>query len=159
METTVNLSIAKTLMYIPFVAGWLWVCEYLHLNCELMILLMVTMCFDFVAGWFKSIALEIPITLKRLVIGFYSKVMTFIILLLLGVITAAVDIQYPTIVEGMGFKEYISGVILVMILSESYSVYGNIQAARTGEEVKEIDFISMFIRGVRKKLAKFLSED
>ena len=156
--TTIKISFLKSFMYLPFVVCCMEVCQYFKLDCELMALLMFTMILDFITGWYKATALGNPITLKKLKAGFYSKVIVFVILLSWGVLVTALNIVNPKVVEFFNLQSYISMVIFIMILNEIYSIFGNIKSGRTKVEVKEIDFITMFIRAVRRKLEKIMTE-
>jgi len=158
ITATVHVSFWKSISYIPFIGGCMFLCDVLYLNCSLLAFLIMLMFLDFVSGWYKSYQLNIPITYKRLVAGMYAKVIVFVILITLGLIIASVQIVSPKVFDFFNMMDYMSGITLFMILNEGYSIFGNFIAGRNKEELKEIDFMTMIIRKIRDIIEKKLDE-
>ncbi len=152
ISETTTVSFWKSSAYVPFISSAMFICEQLYLNCSLLTILVFLMFFDFVTGWYKSYRLNIAITYKRLVAGFYAKMIVFIFLIVLGLLINALVITSPKIAEYFNITSYLTGVILLLIFNEAYSIFGNIIAGKEQKEINEIDFVTLIIRKLRNKL-------
>ncbi len=59
---------------------------------------------------------------------------------------------------GMDFTMLIGGVLYILVLSESYSILGNVQSIRSGKDMPEFDAVALTLKQVRKFLLKILEK-
>lgn len=59
---------------------------------------------------------------------------------------------------GMDFTALIGGVLYILVLSESYSILGNIQSIRSGKDIPEFDAVALTLKQVRNALLKILDK-
>jgi len=152
VATTVSTS--KSLTYIPALGTGMFMCDFLYLKCNLVGILLAMMILDFIAGWYKSIQLGKPLTVKRFRNGVMAKLIMFIALISLGLLIAALNTESPEMVSFFDMTSYITGITIIMIASEFLSIWDNLIAGYTKEETKEIDLFAVSIRKIRNKVAK-----
>ena len=140
------IILLKNGLYVPiFLAG--------IINCkqEIVEALLVLMIIDIITGIIKSIRINGTRSIKSIILvaGFVSK----ILLILIPVILA-----YTGQGIGIDLKPLVSGTMMVLVVAESYSSLGNIQAVRIGKDVPEFDIVSFLIKKIRKQLLRILEK-
>lgn len=127
------------LLYGPFV----FLMETLQLDQDSMSVLTVLVLIDIFTGVMKTLALGKKPSSRRLLNGFISKV-----LLLL------VPIVFALAVKGIGVdaKSMLYMILSVLILSETYSIIGNVYTVKTRKEVEEFDAVAVILKMIRKYL-------
>lgn len=107
---------------------------------------------DIVTGVLKAIVLHGPSSVKSSVFerGLLAKAL---------VVCIPLNIALAGKGTGMDLTVLAQGTITVLILSELYSVLGNMYAIRTGEEKVEFDAVAYVLGQLRKVLKNFITED
>ena len=111
-------------------------------------ILMVFMCLDSALGAFKAVRLGYKFKFKIMLIGFMLKLCFLIIPLTIALLGRALGYDFGIVVN-------IS--ISVLIVSEAYSILGNIYAAKNKKKIDKIDAVSMLLIGLRKFLKNILT--
>lgn len=143
METITKIWL--NLVYIPFV----WVIQYLDIDSEVIAIFSVLLVIDLITGWSKTIAVGDKPKSRRLAKGIIAKSVLILVPLVMALGFKALHID-ATIVF------YI--VIDALILSEVYSIIGNIYTIRTGKYAEEYDVMSKILKIIRTMLNKLLEE-
>lgn len=148
MNTNENLTALKyyaLMLYAPFLA----IANYTGLDAIAIECLTILVLIDIVTGISKTICIGKKPTSTRLANGIFSK----LILLLIPVCVAIA-------VKGLGldFSSLIDTTLIVLILSELYSIIANIYTIRTKKQVEEFDAISIILRVIRTKVNRFLGD-
>ena len=113
---------------------------YLSMDIETTLLLVILMLIDSILGAMKSYRLGYKV--KRSI--FWWGISTKIIFILIPVVLAMAGktIEYD-------FSIIVKIVMVVMVISEVYSILGNIYSIKNKEEVEKIDAISIVIKKLR----------
>lgn len=138
-KTSTSLSLAL----IPFAS----IVDFLSLDTKKLFILAALMTLDIITGMAKAYKLDRDITARRLAEGFVSKLSILIIPLAIALMAKGVEFD-------MTF--FIGFAISVLMVSETYSVIGNIYTSRTGNAVKEIDAVSAIVRSLGRFLEAML---
>lgn len=149
IQETAHISFWKSSSYFPFIFGCKYICDLLNINHILLTVLAALMFLDFLSGWYKSIRLEIPITISKMRNGFLSKIIVFVSILTIGLVIFAFGIVSPKAVEFFDMTNYIQWVIMFFILNESYSISGNYISGKNKKEIEETDFFVLLLSRVR----------
>lgn len=113
-------------------------------NEETYTIFLVLLLIDYASGILKAKSLGHQITSRKSKYGFVSKLSLLIIPIVLGLGGRAIDADFSLMI-------YWS--MNVLILSEVYSIIGNVYAIRTGDDLPEYDALQM----IGKRLREFLS--
>jgi hypothetical protein len=144
-ETVAIKAYLMNIAYIPFV----WVMQYLNLNGEVIALFAVMLGMDLVTGLGKTVAIGNKPESWRLANGIISKGVLLLIPLALAVAAKAVH---------MDITPLLYMVIDALILSELYSVIGNIYTIRTKKQIPEYDVLSKILKAIRNAIDKMLGD-
>jgi len=131
------------LLYIPLVNLLLW----LDLSAVQLVILAILLAFDFITGVFKVIVIKGSLRSCRAMAGILTKISVMIMVFALALMAKGLN---------MNFEIYISTFISLLILSETYSIVGNVYSIKTKEEVAEFDAVAMTIKKVRVTIEKLL---
>lgn len=99
--------------------------------------LTILMIFDFILGIGKSYKMCIPITSYRMKLGIISKIGMLIIVISFGIVATHSGI----VIENM--QTYLQWVLALFMLSELYSIVSNVYAMKKGEELPELEVLSL----------------
>jgi len=119
---------------------------YLGLSGEAFFLFSVLLIIDYVTGIAKAHRLNQPITSNRMKYGILSKLSLLLIPIVLAIGAKAV---------GADFKTVLLVGINILVLSEVYSIIGNIYSIRTKDELPEYDVVAMLGKRVRAFLIRY----
>lgn len=118
---------------------------YLELDKEPMFFFAVLLIIDYITGLYKAKILGHSITSNKMKYGCISKMLLILvpIVLAIGAKSVGADMDKALIVG-----------INILIISEIYSIIGNIYSARTKEEFPEWDAVAMIGKMIRNLLLK-----
>lgn len=125
----------KVLIYPAFI--------YLNIDMEIVGILCTLMVLDTIVGGVKSIRIQRSFDVRTMLWGIILKILMLII-----------PITVALMGKGIGYDLliFVSTVIRIMIVSECYSILGNIYAAKNRVDVSKLDAISMMLKSIRKWL-------
>lgn len=109
----------------------------IHIPISAFYTLTILMLIDVVVGLGRSYRLQIPITSYRIKLGVISK---------LGVLLIVVSVGLAFTHSGLvidDLKEYIQLILWLFILSELYSIVSNVYAIKTGDNLPEVEVLSL----------------
>lgn len=129
----------KHLLYLVF--------AYLEIDIEVFIILIGFMCMDSLIGSIASVRIGNPFSFKKLLWGFCLKLCFLIIPLIVALLGKGLGHNY-----GLG----VDIVMKVLILSEAYSIFGNIYTAKNKKKVHKMDVISMVLKSSRLLIKKLI---
>lgn len=149
--TTVPMSViaVKNSSYlITFMAG----VAYLNIVPESVAVLSAFIIFDMITGMLKSGFLHGPTSIKSSVWerGLVAKGLVIFIPFGIALAGKGINVDLSTLAQST---------INVFILSELYSIVGNIYAIKTGTEKVEFDAVAWAIGQVKDVLKKFIRDD
>ena len=148
--TTIETPGTNTLMniaYIPVIVC----CSYLGISWESMALLAVLLWLDYLTGIAKVYVLDKnSFRSHRAIAGIIAKVT----LLLVPIVFAVLAKQI-----GYDIKVFTDGIISMLMLAEAFSVIGNIRSIHAGEEVPEIDIMSVVLGKISAAIEALLNKD
>ena len=123
---------------------------YLGISGEAFLLSAILLLIDYLTGLAKARALKHSITSNHMKYGIISKFSLLLIPLVLAIAAKAVsaDFSYVLIVG-----------INILVLSEVYSIVGNIYSVRTKEELPEYDAVAMIGKKIRAMLIRASEND
>jgi len=133
------------LLYFPFIA----LLQYLDLDAEVIAIFAGLLVLDIITGWFKVISLGMKPRSWRLANGIISKVVLITIPLVMALGAKAIHVD----ISGLFYI-----VIDALILSEVYSILGNIYTINTKKHVEEFDVLSKILKLIRNTLNKMLKD-
>ncbi len=146
METiTTFTKVWLNLVYIPFI----WVMQYLDLEAEVISIFAILLSIDLVTGWAKTVSLGEKPRSRRLAKGILAKSVLLLMPIVLALGAKAIHMDATVLV-------YVF--INALILSEVYSIIGNIYTIRTGRATEEYDVISKILKVIRTMLNRLLEE-
>lgn len=118
---------------------------YLELDKEPMFFFAVLLIIDYITGLYKAKILGHSITSNKMKYGCISKMLLILvpIVLAIGAKSVGADMDKALIVG-----------INILIISEIYSIIGNIYSARTKQEFPEWDAVAMIGKMIRNLLLK-----
>ncbi len=140
-----------TLKNLSYLGVFFVTTEYLGFNPEALSVLIVLMSVDVATGVIRACAQEGCRSIKSSIgmRGVLAK-----ILVLTGLFCVALA------GKGVGFdmNGLVQGAVNIFILSELYSVLGNIHSARTGKKKNEFDAVAYMLNSVKDLLRKYVKE-
>jgi toxin secretion/phage lysis holin len=107
--------------------------------------LSILLIIDYVTGLLKAKTLGQSITSNKMKYGIVSKLSIVAIPLVLSIGAKAI---------GMDFHQFLTVAINLIILSEIYSIIGNVYSIREGKELPEYDALSFIASRIRDFLEK-----
>lgn len=131
----------KILIYTLFI--------FLNIPIDAVKILVAMLLLDTILGLIKSIKLKHKLTFKKLLWGMVSKMALLLFPMVLALMGKGLNYDltsFPLIIMDL------------LIVSEGFSVIGNIQSIRTGEEVESMDIVSIIIRATREGLKKVMDK-
>jgi phage-related holin len=146
IETTTFIKIVWNTFVVLF-SGAL---AYLQISQEPFTLFAILLIIDYITGLWKAKTLGISITSNKMKYGLISKLSLLIIPIVLAIGAKATGADYHYVL--------LSG-MYILILSEVYSIIGNIYSIRTREELPEYDAVAMIGKRIRNILIKNSGED
>lgn len=145
-EALVSIKLIYNILVVFFAS----ILTFLGLNAETFFLFSVLLLLDFITGVGKARALNHNITSDKMKYGIISKMSLVIIPLVLGIAAKATQMPSENILFiGMN----------ILILSETYSIIGNVYAMRTKDELPEYDALSLLGKKIRSMLIKMSGGD
>lgn len=118
---------------------------YLSMDVETTFLLLVLMIIDSVLGAIKSYRLGYKVKTSIFFWGMMTKLIFIIIPVVLTITGKA--IKYD-------FSMMVNAVMIILVISECYSILGNIYSIKNKEEIEKIDAISRIIKSLRTWMKK-----
>jgi hypothetical protein len=129
-----------------------WIFAFLEISLMQVIILFTLMCFDILTGIAKVYRLDKnTFSFSELKIGFYSKLFYLLVPIILALASKG------TSFDNIG--QWLSNFALsILILSEAYSVLGNIYSFKTKKTVKDIDGVSYLLLFIRRLIKKIIED-
>lgn len=142
-------------MYTKVLFNFFTVCvggvlTYLGLNAESFFLFSMLLLIDYITGVAKASRLNQRITSNRMKYGILSKLSLILIPLVLAIGAKAV---------GADFKTVLLVGVNILVISEVYSIIGNIYSIRTKEELPEYDVVAMIGKRIRTILLRYSDKE
>lgn len=109
----------------------------IHIPISAFLTLSTLMVIDVVVGLGRSYRLQIPITSYRIKLGVISKLGVLLIVLSFGLAFT----HSGLVIDDL--KEYIQLILWLFILSELYSIVSNVYAIKTGDNLPEVEVLSL----------------
>jgi len=134
------------LFYVPFVGFLLWT----GVDKEALLVFAILLIIDIVTGLGKAYRLGHKWKSVRLANGIISKCILIVIPLTMALVAKGLHLDISTLV-------FI--VIDALILSEAYSIIGNIYVFRSGKDIEEFDVLNLILKQIRNTLNKVLGDD
>lgn len=122
---------------------------YLGINGESFFLFAVLLFIDYITGITKARCMSAAITSNRMKYGIISKLSLLLIPLILAIGAKAVNADFSTVLL-VGIN--------ILVLSEVYSIIGNIYTIRTREELPEYDVVAILGKRIRNILIRYGEE-
>lgn len=141
LEATTTIKIIWNFL-IVLLSG---VLAYLEISQEPFTIFAILLVIDYITGVWKAKTLGISITSNKMKYGLISKLSLLIIPIVLAMGAKATGADYHYIL--------LSG-MYIFILSEIYSIIGNIYCMNTGEELPEYDAVAMLGKQIRNILIR-----
>ncbi len=116
---------------------------YLGVDVEAFTMFSILLCIDYITGLTKARAISESITSNKMKYGIVSKLSLIIIPLVLAISGKAMSYDLSNIV-------FVS--VNILVLSELYSIVGNIYAVRNKKELPEYDVVSIIGKKIRDTL-------
>jgi len=146
MEGSLFGKIFINLLYLPFVSMMI----YLKMDREVIMLFSILLLLDMITGVGKTIKIGEKPKSWRFANGLISKMVLIIIPFALALTAKALKIDIHLLVWV---------VLDSLILSEAYSILGNIYTIRTGKQTEEYDVVSLILRKIRTLLNRLLGDE
>ena len=118
---------------------------YIGVDSETFLLYTALLVFDYITGIAKARSLSEKISSHKMKYGIISKMLLMMIPLALAIAAKAVDAD---------FKEVLSVCFNMLVISELYSILGNIYSFRTKKELPEYDVVAIIGRKIHKFLLR-----
>ena len=118
---------------------------YLGLDKEAYAIYSILLVIDLFTGWIKAGKLGIARTSVRLKYGVLTKLMLLLMPIVLALGAKAVGLEFKTILDVC---------ITILVLSEVYSIIGNMYTIKSGEELPEYDAVAMIGSKLRSVLIR-----
>ena len=144
-----ELSVYLKIIYNFIVVLISSVLAYLNIEKEQMMLLAILLVIDYLTGLHKARMLGQSITSNKMKYGCISKLLLLLvpIVLAIGAKSAGADFDFALFVG-----------VNILIISEIYSIIGNIYSSRTKEELPEWDAVSIIGKKIRNTLLRISGE-
>ena len=122
----------------------------IHIPISAFLTLTILMVIDVVVGLGRSYRLQIPITSYRIKLGVISKLGVLLIVLSFGLAFT----HSGLVIDDL--KEYIQLILWLFILSELYSIVSNVYAIKTGDNLPEVEVLSLIGSKLKKLMEAIL---
>ena len=122
----------------------------IHIPISAFLTLTILMVIDVVVGLGRSYRLQIPITSYRIKLGVISKLGVLLIVLSVGLAFT----HSGLVIDDL--KEYIQLILWLFILSELYSIVSNVYAIKTGDNLPEVEVLSLLGTKIKKLIEAIL---
>ena len=122
----------------------------IHIPIASFLTLTILMVIDVVVGIGRSYRLQIPITSYRIKLGVISKLGVLLIVLSFGLAFT----HSGLVIDDL--KEYIQLILWLFILSELYSIVSNVYAIKTGDNLPEVEVLSLIGTKLKKLMEAIL---
>lgn len=116
---------------------------YIGLNKEMMMLFSVLLIIDYITGVGKAAVLKHDITSYKMKYGLASKLVLIFI---------PVTLAIAAKILGKDFSDILFTGINILVLSEVYSIFGNVYSMKKKKELPEIDAISELASFIRDRM-------
>lgn len=116
----------------------------IHIPISAFLTLTILMVIDVVVGLGRSYRLQIPITSYRIKLGVISKLGVLLIVLSVGLAFT----HSGLVIDDL--KEYIQLILWLFILSELYSIVSNVYAIKSGDNLPEVEVLSLLGTKLKK---------
>ncbi|MEP0263801.1 phage holin family protein [Dokdonia sp.] len=116
---------------------------YIDIDVELLKVLFCLMLIDTFLGVVKVIVLEKTFYFKKLILGFVSKLAVLVIPMSLNLMGKGLNYD---------FNWFITLVIDLLIVSDGISIFSNVIAIKTKQEVKNFDALTKLLKAIRSSL-------
>lgn len=116
----------------------------IHIPISAFLTLTILMVIDVVVGLGRSYRLQIPITSYRIKLGVISKLGVLLIVLSVGLAFT----HSGLVIDDL--KKYIQLILWLFILSELYSIVSNVYAIKTGDNLPEVEVLSLIGAKIKK---------
>ena len=138
----------ENMVYIKIMTAFIMVgissfATYLGINVEALSLFALLLVIDYITGIAKAKRLKENITSNKMKYGIVSKLLLLIIPLVLAICSKAMSIDISSLM-------FVA--INMLVLSEGYSILGNIYAFRTAKELPEIEVVAILGKRIRSFL-------
>ena len=143
-ESLMIKAVVLNMLYIPFVT----VMTYLKLPTESMMILALLLALDFFTGVFKVWVLKGSLRSCRAITGALTKGSILVLVMTLSLMAKGLDLD---------FEFYLSAFVSILIISETYSIFGNVYVIKTGDEVEEFDAVAISIKRVRSTIERLFN--
>ena len=145
MDKTAEVAIVAKVTFSTLMAAISWVLTYTGIDVEVFGIFSALIVVDFVTGILKARRLNQRVTSNRAKYGVASKFSLVLLPIVMAAGAKAIGQDASTLfVWGMN----------LLIISEVYSVIGNIYTIRSGDELPEWDVISLLGRSIREKFER-----
>lgn len=147
MEPIANSVLAKNAGY---VAAFFVTTNYLGINQESILILGAVIVLDIITGVLKSAVLYggRSLTSSKFSAGVLAKLLLILIPITLALAGRGVGLELSLITQGA---------ISVLILSQVYSIIGNIHAIQTKDEKNEFDAVAFIMKQLRDLLERSMN--
>lgn len=145
IETTATIKIIYN-FFVFIISGLL---AYLNMDKEVITLFSVLLVIDYLTGLQKAKILGHSITSNKMKYGLISKLLLLLIPIVLAIGGKAV---------GADFHYVVLASMNILIISEVYSIIGNIYASSTKQEFPEWDAVAMIGKRIRVFLIRLSGE-
>jgi phage-related holin len=148
METHPIITTIKNALYIP---TFLVACGIEQTMAYSTTVFITLMAIDVFTGILKSYRIHGSQSIKSttMAVGILAKATMLLIPLVVALVGKGVMIDMDLVVRG---------VLYMLILSEGYSILGNIQSYKTGKDLPEFDAVSAIIKQIRKILLALMKK-
>ncbi len=135
-----HINEIKTAIYSAFV--------FLHIDTEVVKVLLFLMLFDTIFGIVKSIVMGVKFDFKVLLGGIINKTLTLLIPMTLALV-------------GQGLKKYdftplVDMVLRILVVAEGFSILTSFYVIKTKKEVENFDIITLLLAALRQNVMKLL---
>ncbi|RLA77502.1 MAG: hypothetical protein DRG78_17300 [Epsilonproteobacteria bacterium] len=144
VETPVIAKVSLlNFLYIPCIP----LLTYLNIPAESIAILSILLIIDWFTGTLKVFILKGNLKSYRAIAGMITKASIVLIVLTIGFMAKGV---------GLDFELYLSLLVSALIISEAYSIIGNIYVCITKEDIEEFDAVASIIKKLRLIIERLL---
>lgn len=128
-------------LYLPFVS----LLVYLDISTEQFAILATLLGIDYITGIVKTCRIDNGLKSHRAISGLFTKGSILFLVLALALMGKGL---------GIDISSYLNIFVGALIISETYSIFGNVNSAISGKHVEEFDAVSAVISKVREGIEK-----
>ena len=118
---------------------------YLEIEIEMVKVLFFLMVIDTVLGVIKTLVLGHLFSFKKMALGFVSKLAVLLIPMALALMSKGLNYD---------FKWFVTIVMDLLIVSDGISIFSNVIAIKTKQEVENFDAMTRVLKVIRNSLIK-----